>query len=273
VRVAVVGHIEWVEFVRVERVPQAGEIVHALETWQEAAGGGAVAAVQLAKLNGSTEFFTAVGGDELGRRAREQLAVQGVTVHAATIEAPQRRALTYVDGDGERTITIIGPKLVASGEDGTLPWEELAHCDAVYFTGGDVAAVRAARRARVFVATSRELPTLHRAGEELDVLIGSGDDPGERVDSLELEPQPRAVVTTAGALGGWMRPGGPYRAVPPPGPVVDAYGCGDSFAAGVTFGLGAGESLDEAVALGARCGAAVLTGSGPYPAQLTAADL
>jgi ribokinase len=55
--------------------------------------------------------------------------------------------------------------------------------------------------------------------------------------------------------------------------VVDAYGCGDSFAAGVTFGLGAGKSLEDAVALGARCGAAVLSGSGPYPAQLTAADL
>ena len=31
-RVAVVGHVEWVEFARVERVPDPGEIVHALET-------------------------------------------------------------------------------------------------------------------------------------------------------------------------------------------------------------------------------------------------
>ena len=29
---AVVGHVEWVEFIRVERVPKPGEIVHALET-------------------------------------------------------------------------------------------------------------------------------------------------------------------------------------------------------------------------------------------------
>lgn len=272
-RVAVVGHTEWVEFIRVDRLPQQGEIVHALETWQEAAGGGAVAAVQLAKLNGAADFFTAVGGDELGRRTCEQLAGQGVTVHAATIEAPHRRGVTYVDGDGERTITVIGPKLAASGEDGTLPWEELAHCDAVYFTGGDVAAVRAARDARVFVATARELSTLHRAGEELDLLIGSGEDPGERVDALELDPPPRAVVTTAGSLGGWMRPGGPYRAAPLPGPIVDTYGAGDSFAAGVTFGLGAGESLEDAVALGSRCGAAVLTGSGPYQGQLTAVEI
>jgi ribokinase len=273
VRVAVVGHTEWVEFVRVERIPQQGEIIHALETWEEAAGGGAVAAVQLAKLNGSVEFFTALGDDEIGRRSCEQLAAQGVTIHAVTIDTPHRRAFTYVDAEGERTITVIGPKLAASGEDGRLPWEELARCDAVYFTGGDVAAVGAARRARVFVATARELPTLHRAGEELDVLLGSAEDTGERVDAFELDPPPRAVVTTAGALGGWMRPGGPFRAAPLPGPVADAYGAGDSFAAGVTFGLGAGKPLEEAVALGARCGASVMTGSGPYSAQLTAADL
>ena len=51
-RVAVVGHVEWVEFVRVPAVPQPGEIVHAFETWEEPAGGGAVAAVQLAQLAG-----------------------------------------------------------------------------------------------------------------------------------------------------------------------------------------------------------------------------
>ena len=72
-RLAVVGHVEWVEFARVEHVPVPGDIVHALETWEEAAGGGAVAAVQLLNLNGSVELFTSLGNDELGRRAREEL--------------------------------------------------------------------------------------------------------------------------------------------------------------------------------------------------------
>src|SRR5947209_10119272 len=106
-RVAVVGHVEWVEFVRVERVPAAGEIVHALETWEEAAGGGAIAAVQLAKLNGSAHFFTSLGNDELGRRSREELEAYGVTLHAAAAGVPQRRAFTYVDERGERTITVL----------------------------------------------------------------------------------------------------------------------------------------------------------------------
>jgi len=41
-RVAVAGHVEWIEFARVERVPAPGQIVHALEAWAEPAGGGAV---------------------------------------------------------------------------------------------------------------------------------------------------------------------------------------------------------------------------------------
>src|SRR2546430_16945573 len=104
-RVAVVGHVEWVECARVESVPRAGEIVHALETWQEAAGGGAVAAVQLAKLAGSATLFTSLGSDELGRRARAQLAEQGVTVRAMADASPQRRAVFHGDVVGGRAVT------------------------------------------------------------------------------------------------------------------------------------------------------------------------
>ncbi|HZS31544.1 MAG TPA: PfkB family carbohydrate kinase [Gaiellaceae bacterium] len=270
-QVAVVGHVEWVEFARVEDVPAPGEIVHALETWEEAAGGGAVAAVQLANLDGSCLFFTSLADDELGRRAREELEGRGVTVHASTAHGPQRRAFTHVNEGGERTITVIGEKLRPSGEDASLPWEELSRCAAVYFTGGDVAALEAARRAGILVATSRELPTLRRAGVEVDVLVGSGEDAGERFEPGDLEPPPGIVVTTAGALGGWIRPGGPFRAAPIPGDVSDAYGCGDCFAAGLTYGLALGQPVDEAVALGSRCGAAILTGRGAYEGQLTSA--
>ena len=269
---AVVGHVEWVEFVRVEHVPSPGEIVHALETWEEAAGGGAVAAAQLANLNGSVRLFTSLGDDELGRRARRELEHRGISVHAASPGEAQRRAYTYVDAQGERTITVLGRKHVPSGEDPSLPWEELARCDAVFFVSGDVAAVRAARKARVLVATARELATLRRAQTQLDVLVGSGEDPSERYGPGELEPSPHAVVTTSGALGGWLRPGGPFRAAPLPGPVEDAYGCGDCFAAGLAYALGAGETLEQAVELGARCGAAVLTGRGAYAGQLRLAQ-
>lgn len=132
-QVAVVGHVEWAEFVRVERLPRAGEIVHAGVRWEEPGGGGAVAAVQLARLAGEATFFTAFGDDALGHRAAD-----------------------------------------------SLPWSRLSHHDAVYFTAGD------------------------------------------------------------------------------------------AFAAGLTFGLGAGLGRDEALRLAARCGASAVTGRGPYTGQLRA---
>jgi len=73
------------------------------------------------------------------------------------------------------------------------------------------------------------------------------------------------VVTTSGSLGGWARPGGPFSAATPPGEVENTYGAGDSFAAGLTYALGAGLSGDDAIAFAARCGAGALTGRGVAP--------
>jgi ribokinase len=267
-RVAVVGHVEWVEFARVENVPRPGQIIHALETWQEPGGGGAVAAAQLARLAGSCLLFTALGADDLGRRSRAELTRLGIEIRAIPDAEPTRRAFTYVDETGERTITVLGEKLRPRGGDSRLPWRELAGLDAVFFVSGDVESLRHARRARVLVATARELPTLREAGVQLDALVGSGEDDAELYRPGELDPPPRLVVTTSGVLGGWVQPGGPFRPAPLPGTVVDAYGSGDCFAAGLTFALGRGDSVEDAVALAARCGAAVMTGRGPYTAQL-----
>ena len=82
-RVAVVGHVEWVDFVRVERLPAPGEIVHAIDAWAEPAGGGGVAAVVLAALAGECTLFTALGDDALGRRSAAELRGHGVRVEAS----------------------------------------------------------------------------------------------------------------------------------------------------------------------------------------------
>jgi len=266
VNVAVVGHVEWVDFLHVERTPLAGEIIQATDAWQVAAGGGADAAVQLRKLAGSATLYTALGDDPLGRRAFEELSELGVRVEAAWRDDPQRRAVCFLDAAGERTIALLGPKLVPRAAD-PLPWDELEDVDGVYFTGGDAGAVRLARRAKVLVASARELPVLREAGVELDVLLGSAADPAERYDG-ELRPAPRYVVRTEGGRGGTVEPGGWFPPGEVPGAVVDAYGAGDAFAAGLTHGLASGMPIEHALELGSRCGAAVLTGRGPYAAQL-----
>jgi ribokinase len=274
-RVAVVGHVEWVQFARVDHVPAPGEIVHALEVWEEAAGGGAVAAVQLARLAGECLFLTALGDDDLGRRAKQRLESLGVRVEAAWRSEPQRRAFVHLDADAERTITVTGERMGPHAND-PLPWNELDGVDAAYLTAGDPAAVRAARAVGKLVATVRAGEALAHAGVRLDALVSSAKDRGERYESGEIDPPPLLVVRTAGAAGGSVVAAdgrsSEWAAAPLPSPPVDAYGAGDSFAAGLTYGLGDGRSPQEALVLAARCGAACMTGRGPYEGQLRTAN-
>jgi len=224
----------------------------------------------MAKLTGGALFLTALAGEERARGTIAQLARQGVTVHAGARAGVQRRGFVHLDDDGERTITILGDRLVPHGQD-PLPWDALADIGGVYFTGGDAAALRAARRARVIVATPRAEDALLDAGVAVDVLVHSGADPGEELDPGRLDPAPRNVVTTLGGDGGrWEGEAGSgsWEPLALPGPRIDAYGAGDSFAAGITTGLAAGLALRDAIQLGARCGVANLTGRGPYAGQL-----
>jgi len=275
-RVAVVGHVEWIEFARVPRVPKPGEIMHVTEWWEEAGGGGAVAAVQLRKLAGGVEFFTALAGDECGRRAKERLEELGVTVYAAPRESQQRRGFVYLDDDHERTITILGERIVPHGDD-DLPWERLESVDAVYFTGGDVGALEQARRARKLVATPRAYDTLRASKVNLDALVRSAKDPGEQQAEEQLDPAPDLVVSTAGKEGGeWVgeaHGSGHWKAAQLPGPPRDSYGAGDSFAAALTYGLGADLPIEQALEIASRAGAYKLAGRAAYDGQLTAADL
>jgi ribokinase len=277
VRVAVVGHVEWVRFAQVEHVPVAGEVVHASDPFEEPAGGGAVAAVQLARLAGGSLLVTALGDDEHGHRSVERLRELGVDVRATFLGEPSRSAVTLVDRAGERTITTFGPRLDPRGEDTGEQWQALEGADAVYFTAGDVAALRRARAStRVLVASPRARGALGK-GVPLDALVLSDEDQVELGAAGDALAEARLVVWTEGEHGGRYRDSagssGRWAAVPAPGPAVDSYGCGDSFAAGLTYGLGAGLDVPDALALGARCGAVCLTGRGPYGRQLGANDL
>ena len=275
-RTAVVGHTEWIEFGHVERVPAAGDIVHATDAWEEPGGGGAVAGVQLARLAGSCTFLTALGDDERGAWSRRRLEALGVRVEAAIRDEPTRRAVVFVDANGERTITTLGDRLVPVASD-RLPWSELEGVDAAYVTAGDPEALREARRARVLVATTRIADLLAKVDLRLDAVVGSAADPAEAFDPEAFSHAPRLVVRTESVRGGRYETSdgrsGTYDPVTPPGPVVDTYGAGDSFAAGLTFALGAGMETERALSLAARCGAWCAAGRGPYGNQLTGSDL
>jgi ribokinase len=274
--VAVVGHVEWVQFARVDHVPRAGEVVHARDAFEEPAGGGAVAAVQMARLAGSSVLVTALADDQLGGRSLARLRELGVDVWAAKRAATTRKAVTLIDDERERTITTFGDRLQPHDGDAQLPWSQIATMDGVYFTAGDESALRDARAARILVASPRASDALGH-GVPIDALVLSEDDEIEQRRADRAEDEAEIVVFTEGARGGRYRTrggeSGTWMAASPPSEPVDSYGCGDSFAAGLTYGLAAGMTVSAALAVASRCGAVCLTGRGPYERQLTGAEL
>jgi ribokinase len=278
---AVVGHIESVEFLAVDRWPQPGCISHARQRLEEPAGAGAVIAVQLAQLlDWPVHFFTALGRDSVGEACVQRLQEKGVNVHVAWRDGPTRRGISLVGGvgdqsgdrsgdqtgagSGDRAITVIGDRLTPVLND-PLPWDVLQQCDGAFITAADAALVQAARSVPVLAATPRVgLAVLESAGVQIDALIGSGLDPAELVAPGDLVPSPRVQISTEGAAGGLISTGDRYSASALPGPFVETYGCGDSFAAGVFAGLAAQWPLKTAIQLGCQLGAACATRFGPY---------
>ena len=259
-RVAVVGHVEWVEFVQVPRFPERGKITPGNGVFVHAGGGAVVAAAVMAQLGARVDFFCALGRDDTGEAAVAELTGRGVTVHAAWREVPTRRVITMLEPAGERTIITLGERLEPTGSD-PLPWSRLGDADSLYFTAGDAAAAREARRARVLVATPRARAGLMESGVAIDALVSSATDADERRWAAALAERCALTVETEGARGGrWSGSSdGRWAAVPVSGEPRDSYGCGDAFAAGLTVGLGRGLSLPDAARIGAEQGAAMLT--------------
>lgn len=256
--VGVVGHVEFVDFLPVPRLPRQGEVIHAEEGFLRAGGGGGVAASILAEMGAEVDFFTALGDDADGHAAVAQLEECGARMHVAWRAEPTRRAVTLLEPGGERTIITLGKRLEPLGSD-QLEWERLREAGSVYFTAGDAGALDHARRAAVVVASPRARAVLETS--TVDALVFSESDPDEAEWAKRATPHARLLVATEGERGGrwWGESEGRWEPTPLPGPVRDSYGCGDSFAAGVTFALGRGDSIDEAVALGAQWGALALT--------------
>ena len=120
--------------------------------------------------------------------------------------------------DGERTIVVVGePHHPRAGD--PLPWDLLARCDAAYFTADDPAALRAARAARVLVATARRRSALAAAGVRADVGRRQRLRRAGGLDARRLPVPPGALVLTEGARGGRVETAaGTLRFPAPPAP-------------------------------------------------------
>ena len=98
----------------------------------------------------------------------------------------------------------------------------------------------------------------------LDGLIGSNLGPGEVFSLDELILKPKFVIKTEGENGGIIFPGGRYKAIENKAMKVDSYGCGDSFAAGILYGLSSNWDIEESLNLAKIMGRDCSEHFGPY---------
>jgi len=270
-RIAVIGHVEHVTIGAVPSLPAAGEICHLEQPRAFPGGGGGVAFYQLLRGPAEVLLFTALGDDDAGRFVEANLATTRGKVFASRRSRAHTRDVVMVTPGGQRTIVVIGEPLHPKRSD-PLPWDELATCDAAYFTAQDPEILRAARAAKLLIVTARRREALIRSGVEADVVVGSSSDPREVGTLGDYPVAPRALVLTDGARGGRVetREGTAHFApTPPPSPIVGSYGAGDSFAGALVYFLATGLSPVAASSRAAAYGAAVLAGMIPLDAQLS----
>ena len=125
-RVGVVGHVEQITFAVVTRLPQPGEIAHSKETFEHAAGGGAVAAVLIDRRPAATVIAT-----DVDERAVACARSNGVDARRGDLFGPLPAALCgRVD-----VMTAVVP-YVPTEELHLLPRDVLAHEPARALDGG-----------------------------------------------------------------------------------------------------------------------------------------
>ena len=262
-RVAVIGHVEFVKFVRLASFPARGAVTRADDSFTRAGGGGVVAAVVLAEHGAEVDFYCALGRDANGEAAAAELQARGVTLHVAWREQPTREVITLLERDGERAIITIGERLEPTAAD-PLDMGAAPRCGGRVLHRRRHGRGQARARDAGLVCSPRAREGLEEESVKVDALVFSAGDSDERDWAQRLRERTRLMVQTEGAHGGrwWGESEGRWEAAPAPGRKVDDYGCGDSFAAGLMYGLAQGLAMAQAARVGAEWGAEALAVAG-----------
>ena len=266
--VVVVGSVNVDLVVRAARLPGPGETVTGGAFARHGGGKGANQAVAAARAGAHVRMIAAVGDDELGRAARDELADAGIDVRGlATVPGVATGvALIVVDGTGENQIA------VASGANGELRAGHVAHALAGSADGGswvclldlEVPDEPLVEAARITAAAGRTLlinpaparaiaaglleagPILTPNAREAQLLSGRAD-PQQAAKALH-ERTGAPVLVTLGAEGVLLLDERGVRHLPGfPATAVDTTGAGDAFSGVLAAGLAQGRRLDEAV--------------------------
>jgi ribokinase len=294
--VFVVGSINQDYVLSVARRPDPGETLSGATLALHPGGKGANQAVAAALLGARVALLGRVGDDPAGASLRDGLARRGVdtALVAVTDQTPTGAAFITVTPDGENAIVVApgaNQRLAPADVDAAagairsaavlvaqleVPVETVGRAVAVApaATGvvvnlAPVHPVPDALLARVDVLVVNE----HEAGFVLGRQVGGVGGATRAAGDLRGRG-PAAVVVTLGAAGAVLADAAGSAHLPAPrAKVVDTTGAGDAFVGALAAELARGASLQDAVALAVRAGAAAVQAAGAQSSFPLAADL
>lgn len=269
--ICVVGSLNIDTTYTVREIPQAGETILADSRKITYGGKGANQAAAAVESGGVVAFVAAVGNDEYGSDAIEDLVARGVDVEAVDrlTEHPTGSAVILVGADGENVIVVepganraLASTWVREHVDRLAPSVILGQLEIP--SASLLAAARAAPEA-TFVLNPAPMPVKAAEVELLlelaDVLVPNRTELGQlvgRAEPMTLSEVDHcaealdfhgALVVTLGAEGVAVYQGA-RRIVHVPAmdvQAVDTSGAGDAFCGGLAHCLALGESLEDAV--------------------------
>lgn len=254
--------------IRVPRYPEFDSKIELTDYIQAAGGEIATAMVGLRRLGIRTAYAGRFGKEPTGDFGIKSLADEGVDVRfAEQIEgAVTQIAFIIIDvRNGERTVIWKRDPLLAYSED-EAPVEAVGLAQVLHFTPHDTrACIRLATEAKERgTIVSIDIDNVFEGIEELlplvDVLIASAEfpakltgekDPRQGLIGLQEKYGCPVVGLTLGEEGSLLRCGGEFietRGFAVPGGCKDTTGAGDSFRAGLIYGLLSGMSVEESAA-------------------------
>ncbi len=296
-KIVCVGSSNTDMILRTHRIPQPGETVLGGAFSTAAGGKGANQAVAAARAGGEVSFIARFGDDMLGRKAREELARDGIDLDGSIVDssAPSGVAFIFVDDQGQNSIG------VAPGANGNLSIEDveqhrgliegagilLMQLEIPLATIERAAAIAAEAGVKTILDPAPAVALSETLLSRIDIVTpneseaeiltglsvktaGEAEAAGRRL----LEMGAKVAIVTLGAQGALVVTGeGVERVAGYPVRAVDSTAAGDTFAGALAVGLAEGLALREAVAFANRAAALSVMTLGAQPSIPTRAQI
>lgn len=265
------------KYVEIDRLPQRGQDGFISREFDCVGGCSINMAVTFNNLGGNAHVVSYIGKDQVGRSILDYMKKHQLsTRYVAEKEGTTGYCLVFLEPDGERTfLTKAGMELGFSRAIVADGLKNISHAAVTgYFLlndqAEDVIQVLEEFHERGGTILFDPSPLVeHISKDILKRIIRISSLLTPNTSEMDcIKPwlwRDQVVILKRGELGGTVyQPAGTFDYLPCRAEPVDTTGAGDSFAAGVLFGIAEGRTMEEAVRLGSQTAAVTVGINGPH---------